>query len=279
MMTTEYNIIFPLKEASMLTSNMRHGSYRTRQQYLTVIQRTIKDLYRIRQKINSIKAITQKNIFELVNLWRRNKLQDRTIVNRLIIVKKYIQLTNENFIFPTNKELNVISTPKNTSVDKKVTEDFIHKVESTCVRFILLFQIFFGMTKDEVINISVASLQQNGSFFIIHKSISSNNKDRTILISTQKQTQLITDYCNFLLGSDSLADKYNKRSINYMYYAELDFGGYKVLAPFRKLYIHKRYQQLDHDHSLSEIQKLNQISADIGIKNINEIKKWITVNE
>lgn len=278
-MINEYNIIYPLKEASMLTSNMRHGSYRTRQQYLTVIQRTIKDLYRTQQKINSIKAITQKNIFELVNLWRKNKLQDRTIVNRLTIVKKYIQLTNKNFIFPTYKELNIISTRRNISGDKTVTEDFINQVESTCVKFILSFQIYFGMTKDEVINIAVASLQQNRSFFIIHKSISSNNKDRTILITTQKQTQLITDYCNFLLGSDSLVDKYNKRSINYMYYAELDFGGYKVLAPFRKLYIHKRYQQLDQDNPLKQDQIINQISEEIGIKNTSEIKKWINTNE
>jgi len=278
-METEYSIIYPLKEANMLTSNMRHGSYRTRQQYLIVIQKTIKDLYRIKQKINSIKSITQNNIFELVNLWKINKLQDRTIVNRLTIIKKYIQLTNKNFIFPTYKELNVISTPKNKSIEKPVTENFICNIESTCVRFILLFQIYFGMTKDEVINIAIASLQHNASFFIIHKSISSNNKDRTILISTQKQTQLIMDYYNFLSGSDSLVDKYNKRSINYMYYAELDFGGYKVLAPFRKLYIHKRYQQLDQDKSLTEDQKLNQISEEIGIKNINTIKKWITINE
>lgn len=278
-MINEYNIIYPLKEASMLTSNMRHGSYRTRQQYLTVIQRTIKDLYRTQQKINSIKAITQKNIFELVNLWRKNKLQDRTIVNRLTIVKKYIQLTNKNFIFPTYKELNILSTPRNISGDKAVTEDFINQVESTCVKFILSFQIYFGMTKDEVINIAVASLQQNSSFFIIHKSISSNNKDRTILITTKKQTQLITDYCNFLLGSDSLVGKYNKRSINYMYYAELDFGGYKVLAPFRKLYIHKRYQQLDQDNPLKQDQIISQISEEIGIKNTSEIKKWITTNE
>ena len=221
---------------SFVKSSQSSQNKRKRTLYLLT-----EDLLNLGLLPNQLKDLKNDYIQELIKYWQTKKLSTMTIVNRIGILRK-MMLSMYDIVMPDNKTLGIQSTAKKPiyrSVDRGVLDLVHHPITKT----ILAFQMCFGLTKIESINIILDTAIQSDDLYI-SAQISSNNKDRFVPIVTQVQRQVI-EYRYDVLGSyRSLPDRIPDYLITSLVNAEIHDCGYDVQAPFRRIYAQERLATL-----------------------------------
>ena len=96
-----------LKECDRVLSTSRKNSPSTRKSQKDCVHLTVNQLIRLKVAPPSMRNLNDGHIFQLVKLWKSQKIQDTTIATRLSYLRQFFSLAPFCVSIPTNKDLKV----------------------------------------------------------------------------------------------------------------------------------------------------------------------------
>ncbi len=222
----------------------------------------IDDLASTKQQLpRSIAEIQPSQIRILVKFWRTKGFIDKTIINRLGILRSVNKILMLNMDIPNNHSLNVKNmTDEKCSPSTLIdAESLLEKVYHPITRNILGFQIHFGLTQFEAIYIDPTFISHHNNALMVHKVTAHNNKERRIPILSECQEKIIAE--RLALCPKMLSEIVRPEVIQGMIRSELLFLNVKTPPDFRSLYAKKRFAELQDD----ENQAVKTLMREMGI--------------
>lgn len=224
------------------------------------MMKIIDDLAITKQQLpRSIADIQPTQIVSLVKHWRSEGKTEKTILNRLSVIRSINKILMLQMNIPDNESLNI----KQISCVKRATgqldaESLFKKTAHSITRNVIALQMHFGLTQSEAIHLDPNLVSHNHTL-IIMKNISHNNKERCIPILNDEQKNIIEERLS--LCDDSLIKIMPIHMINQLIRAELKYLKIKSPPDFRSLYIAKRFMDMQDD----EKQAIKTLMRETGI--------------
>ena len=228
------------KELNTFFNTFRSGTTETKKKRRNTLELITDELSKLGKLPNSYSHIKPDDIQALVDHWKSAETTDQTIANRISILRHYFKHAVRKQI-QSNKNLGI--TSKEVRRSRACPSEIIEWVHHPITTTILAFQVYFGLTKKESMNINLGVAIQDDDL-VVSRNIASNSKERFVPIKSQEQRNVIA-YRQEVLGKcKTLTEKMEERYLDGLYKAELLDCGVEITAPIRKLYAQKRLAQL-----------------------------------
>lgn len=221
----------------------------------------IDDLAKTKQHLpNSISKIQSSQISLLVKFWREKGFKEKTILNRLGVLRTINNLTQLNIDIPSNT---LLGLKKESTEKKMITIDLsiLEKVSHPITRSVLAFQLHFGLTQSEAIQIDPDLISHTHALMIM-RNIAHNKRDRNIPILNGEQEMLINE--RRLLSNKKLTELMPIKMVNHLVKFELTFLGFNESKDLRAIYAKKRFSEISA--RIGEQQAIKTLMIEIGIK-------------
>lgn len=249
------------KSTLLCLTRIRSGSHNTKEARKKVMMQIINDLAKTKQVLPcSFTNIQSSQIIFLTQLWKNEGLKEKTIVNRLGILRTVSDLSQFNIDIPSNIALGL----KREITKKKIIGcdiSILDKVSHPVTRSILSLQIHFGLTQSEAINIDPDLLSKNGALMVM-KNCAHNGKERAIPILNEAQKAALQE--RRALSGEKITKLIPISRIHHLVASELMYLGLKTLKNVRALYIKKRFHEIQK--SEGGLQAIKTLMTEIGIK-------------
>ena len=249
------------KSAFKYLNRIRSGSAHTKKTRVCVMMQLIDDLAKTKQHLpDSISKIQSSQISLLVKFWREKGFKEKTILNRLGVLRTINNLTQLNIDIPSNTALGL----RNESTVRKImTTDFsiLDKVSHPITRSVLAFQLHFGLTQSEAIQID-PDLISHAHALMVMRSIAHNKRDRNIPILNAEQETVINE--RRILSDKKITEIMPIKMVNHLIKFELMFLGFNESKDLRAIYAKKRFSEVSAN--IGEQQAIKKLMIEIGIK-------------
>jgi Phage integrase, N-terminal len=248
----------------------RTGSALTRLWKKSTLMIVVNDLVSLGIAPLSLFHINAEHARGLITYWQKQELQDKTILNRLSVVRQFLR--KKKNLIPPNANLPLPCPAKKELKKVFFSTDLIEKPEHSFSRSILAFQLYFGLTKAESMRIDLGvSIDQKS--LLIARSLAYNGKDRCIPILTSEQHQAI-QVREALVGQKSrLIDICPESDLRALFKADLMIKQMDPNAPFRAYYLQHRLSALLQ--SMDENSAWSIIQSEMGASSRYKLEKWL----
>jgi hypothetical protein len=221
--------------------------------------------------------LNSERLLELVKYWRMFKLSPKTIKNKLAMLRRVLSAYEKPIEIPTNKELGVIvkttraaNLPKLHIIDPSTIQLYpVFIIQEVCT-----LQYLFGLKVEEAMKLDINMVYKE--YLKVPRSISFNNKDRTIPIHSADQQECIAKFKTTFKGILPIS-RNDRQCFIALYQNALQRSKISHKEYFRHCYIKKRYQELFKDHT--ELEALEIVSAEVGYIRLDQIWRVLSCLE
>ncbi|MCP4476444.1 MAG: hypothetical protein GY821_18160 [Gammaproteobacteria bacterium] len=252
-----------IQQSDQLIRRIRHGGVKGRETRKRELRRLVNDLIYLGIAPRSLHKISEKEVFIVVEYWKKKKLSPRAVANKLGIIRTFFRLAFPDVVIPDNKLLNLRLTHESRQLCKPHSIDkVIHQVEHSLTRSILEFQVYFGLTKLESIRININYALYERAL-IIDRALTSNGKDRSIPILTPEQKRALSTRKGLLGIKERLTDIVSEPILAALYKADCLIKGLEPNFPYRKHYAEIRYKHLLE--TIGTHSAIRQLQSELGV--------------
>lgn len=260
-----------IKDINYYINSVSKGADQTLYKRKVVLYSIVDDLFDLNILPNDLSEINDRHASNLINAWEQNGIFTQTIQNRISILRNMI-LEMYDIKLASNKDFNLIPKAFTKQSQSKVSRDILNIVKHKVTKSVIDFEVDFGLTRQESININL-SLAIMADDLMIHASLATNKKSRFIPILTKRQKEAI-DYRRAILGkSRALTEKMPELMITQLVNAEIYCCGYEVNAPFRRIYALDRLGVLSKKKSQAIAKAM--VTEELGYANYAKLQKGL----
>jgi hypothetical protein len=269
----------PLKETRQVMAHWRQGSPRTRYNEKLMMKQIVCDFYAINCPIFSMKETRLEHFYLLINFWKKKKLSMGSIINRLSLLRKYLNTINSPIVVPDNKTLKIKRSYKSKeNKNEKLNLTVVDEVYHPVTKLMLKLQMLIGLTKTESIRFAYYPFDDQGKYLRISKSVAHNHRDRVIPMVNQSQEILINEFKGFVGNMFSLENMASKTTLLGIYNHELLWKGVASNTNFRATYARERHQYLVNEEIVCQVI-IKQLSQELGLMDLRKIRSWVTYEQ
>ena len=250
------------------TNSGTHNFKTVRRNFL---KRLVKDILDLKLDLKSFYFFNNDHLDKLVAYWGGLDNSISTIRNKRSMLEWFLKILGSDVILAKASELNL----KRTTLYQNnvyISERLIHQVYHPISRTILDFQLYFGLTKYESIQIDKDSCTKHG--VRISQKLAFNSNEREILAVTYNQKQAIKDRQKLLQEKSSLLDVLSLRNLVKLYDQELLINGITSKTDLRRFYIQQHLVHLQNmKYEKKEIYQ--RLMERTGFKKIDSLLRLI----
>lgn len=252
-------------------SVMHIGTHQHRKSQQRVMHQIVDDLAKAKQLPPTLKAMESKHINLLIRQWRHRHNSDKTISNKLGVLRTVSQQWALDLTIPENNAL-AINANQPSKIKEIPTIDILDQIHDQVIKSILAFQYYFGLTKRESITIDL-SMSLKGYFIQLPRTITHNHKARSIPVVAVEQKNLIQSR----QALANLKSKQQRQYANTLTNAYLNSLNIDPKTPFRRHYAHWRWQALKQaDHQITQGDAIKIIMAEMGLSRKAHVLAMLT---
>ena len=249
------------------------GSFKDKQNRAFVIHKMIDDLFMTGETPNSWALLKIQHIQNLIQLWQGNKVKPATIMDYMTTIRSFLNNIDCPLSGIDNKSLG-LGRIYSSKRKKIVLPDIWMNISEPLAQIIMAFQIKFGLTFSEAINLR-PDIHFKEHKLLLTRDVAFNSEDRKIPIRNESQLGIIQALIHYSKGRQSLVEMHHYNTIRTLCSM--------ALIPY-KLPTNKTYRYLYAQHLKKELQPIlgnyqtNWIIRDeMGIKSPNTL--WLYLNE
>lgn len=232
------------------------GAWKQRQLRRFVIDKIITDLYALCAVPPTWHALTKLHVEQLVSFWKKAGLKDATIMNYLTHLRIFLKKINHSIEGISNAELQLIKS-RNTQ-KPEINRDKILSILQDPIAYALFgLQSYFGLTFSEAMHF-VPMIHLDGKELWITREISTNSKDRIILMQNDRQHDLMNALKKLLFSEKSLLSQFGESHIRLAYRYALRQAGLQSKIQYRYLYVKARLIELSDLPRKERVAKIKQ---------------------
>ena len=179
-----------LKEVYSVIDRTNVGTHNFKKVRRNLLKRLIKDILDLKLDLKSFFLFTNDHLDKLVAYWIDSGNTVSTIMNKRAIIAWFLKELGYDITLKTSEELG-LKKIKQAKDFVYISEDLRNNVYHPITLTILDFQIYFGLSKHEAININLVSAYTNTHEIYISSRLSFNSNERFVDIITDKQKQTI----------------------------------------------------------------------------------------
>lgn len=249
----------------------RDGHPMLRKKRLWTMYRIVEELKKAGCLPFSWQGLKKKHIEDLIVWWRHSGLSVSTIMNRLSVLRHFMQFIHVAGVVPSNHAMGLIKYRLNKKRVSLFTKGILNIIHQPIVKMIVTFEIHFGLTKKEIISL-ITRHHIFDDKIQMSRNIAFNHKERSIPIATTAQIVAINGWRATVPDDQSLLNLYSYHAIMSIYRFELKQLDMKSSIQYRPLYAVSRYSQLVEKYTSSE--SLNKLQLEMGISS-DQIRKYL----
>ncbi len=261
-----------IKQCQSYTMGNRRGSPRMRRERKRVLYALVNDLIYLGIAPPSFEKLNITILQSLVDFWQSKSLSTITISNRIGILRKFVQSTYVDTIFPDNAELGILYKPRVTNQPRLALPiiAIYENINSPITKLIIDLQINFGLTKMEAIRMNLMNAGKNVNKIYIDRKIAWNNHDRYIPICTKKQRLILNTHKELLGSHDCIAKIATEQEVSIYYKIDCALKKIPHDFPYRSHYAKYRFNCLSK--TLAENVTINRLKNELGIMSNKKMK-------
>ena len=255
------------KEIYKVTNSSKTGSPDYKNVRRNTLRQIASDIICLKLDLRSFHQFSIEHFNALLAYWKQYHKAHSTIMNKIAVLKWYLANINIHLDIPKSKALGL--SKKNTIRQYAViTEDLKHKIYHPIDRTVLDFQLYFGLTRYESVNLPYPSDNE----IYVDSKIAHNSNSRYITAISKEQRAAIKYRQKVLDDKKCLTDILESRYILEMYGHELRAAGVDGFTDVRKFYLQQRIIFLEK-LGYSEKETYQHIKEETGLKDKYHIKK------
>lgn len=242
------------------------GAYPQRQRRRFVLHKIIDDFYVLHLVPASWFALKPNHIEQLVLFWQKNGLQNATIMNYLTHFRFFLKKINHKLEGISNADFHLTKSRHGLkpAIDR---DEILSRLNDPIAWSLFALQSYFGLTLSEAMHL-VPTIHLDGIELWITREISTNSKDRILLIKNAKQQELITVFKQLLASGKSLISQYGESHVRLAYRYSLKDIGLATQIQYRYLYAKGRLIELQE---LPKPLKIEAIKKEMSINALSTI--------
>jgi len=217
------------------------GTQKQRQLRRFVLNKIIDDFYCLRIVPPSWYGLTATHVEQLVQLWKKNGLQNATIMNYLVCFRSFLKKINHIIDGIENAHLDLVKS-RNQKKPLLIRDEI--QLQDPVAQILFSLQAYFGLTFHEALYL-VPEVHIDNDALWITREISSNSKDRYIPIDAAIQKELIHKL-NELTRGESIISQFGEAYSRLAYRYAIKKAGLSTNIHYRYLYAKARSSELKH---------------------------------
>ena len=220
------------------------GAYKQRQLRRFVLTKIINALYALREVPPTWYALNTHHVEQLVSFWKKSGLKNATIMNYLIHLRFFLNKINHQIDGISNTELKLV---KLRAILKPVIDrdEILSQLQDPIAYALFGLQSYFGLTLSEAMYI-VPTIHVDDKELWITREISTNSKDRIILMQNARQQELMSAVKRLIPSEKSLISQFGESDVRLAYRYALRKLRLPTKIQYRYLYAKARLIELAH---------------------------------
>ncbi len=261
------------RSANRYLKSDTRGSFKDKQNRAFVIHKMIDDLFTTGETPSSWSVLRIQHIQNLIQLWQDNKIKPATIMDYMTTIRAFLYNIDCSLQGIDNKSLG-LSRSYPLKRKKTVPPDIWTNINEPVAHIIMAFQIQFGLTFNEAINLR-PDIHIKEHKLLLTREVAFNSEDRKIPIRHESQLVIIQALIQYSKGRQSLVDMHPYNTIRTLW--DMALSAYKL--PTNRTYRYLYAQQLKKElqPTLGNYQTNWLIRDEMGIKSPNTL--WLYLNE
>jgi hypothetical protein len=227
-----------LTEVYNVLNNTNSGTHNFKKVRRNFLKRLVKDILDLKLDLKSFYFFNNEHLDKLIAYWRGSGNSISTIVNKRSAIAWFLKMIKSDIQLTSAKRLGLQKSKSNNN-SFYICDDIKHISYHPISRTILDYQLYFGLTKSESININLLESYKD-NYLHINSSLAFNSHERWIPVITHEQTKALQDRFELLESKSNLFDLMPKWRIVNLYDAELLFSKIPVHTKLRKYFIQKQ---------------------------------------
>ena len=227
-----------LKEVYSVTDTTNSGTHNFKKVRRNFLKRLVKDILDLKLDLKSFYFFNNDHLDKLIAYWNDSGNSISTMINKRSTIAWFLKILKADVKLTSAKNLG-LQKLKNHNINFYVCDDIKHITYHPISRTILDFQLYFGLTKLESININLFESYKNDDLYICSR-LAFNSCERWIPVITNEQTKAIQDRLKLLGDKSHLFDLMPKWRIVNLYETELFFHKIPKHTKLRKYFIQKQ---------------------------------------
>lgn len=252
----------------------RWGAPRTRKERKRILYTVVNELLALGIAPTSFEQLDETILTKLVISWKEKNLAISTIINKIAVLRHFIQNQYPKVIIPANAELGIQLLPRHPK--KKPTiciEKLIASASHPITQLILAFQVYFGLTKLEAIRLELTDINRDDKLIEINRKKASNNYDRVIPIYKEHQVALLDRHKALVAPYSCLGNISSNAEVSALFKTDCLLKDISHDFPYRTYYASSRYADLLCECSIEQAR--NQLKQELGITSNRTIEELI----
>lgn len=232
-------------ELKAMCKSIKHGSYTTRSNRHSILQKSANQLVDMGYKLPFAKSLKPKHVEALLNKWKEEGLATGTIKNRLSHLRWWARAVGKpGLLQKKNTQYGIGARQKDYSPRAFcLSEAKLSKISNERVRLALQMQEAFGLRKEEALKFR-PSVAVCGGKVILKPSWTKGGRGREIPISTQYQRDVLDAVANIAKDGSLIPQHKTYAQFVNSYYRQLRAAGIRNPHGLRHYYAQQRYMEL-----------------------------------